>query len=117
MLKLKPRSPERNAIVKERKAMMARKKELQGIAKGHEPEVAELEKQLKPLKKKVKPLEKRRAKLEKQEAEINAQDPWGYAHTGNNKTDVDMTYNFKGDIEAVRPYRESGHLKSSKKEE
>ncbi|MEM7036156.1 MAG: hypothetical protein AAF570_04180, partial [Bacteroidota bacterium] len=113
---LKKGDPERKTIMADRKAKMARKKDLQSKAKVHKPEVAELEKELRPLKKKIKPLERRRAKLEKDEAKVNAQDPWGYSHTGNNKTGVDKTYKFKSDFEAVRPYKKNGHLKGKKEE-
>lgn len=107
----KPRTPERNAIMKERKELIARRKELRASAKGNKAEVAVLEKELRPLKKKIRPLERKRAQIEKKQAAVQATDPWGYAHTGNNKTGVDKRYKFSGNIETVRSYKSSGDLK------
>ncbi|MEM7035743.1 MAG: hypothetical protein AAF570_02115 [Bacteroidota bacterium] len=108
--------PQRKTIMADRKKKSARKKELVAKAKAHDPEVKGMKKELGPLKKQVKPLNNKRKKIVAKQAEIDSKDPWAHVHPGNNKDNVDKTYNFKGDFQPVRPYETSGHFKKAKEE-
>ncbi|MEM7036155.1 MAG: hypothetical protein AAF570_04175, partial [Bacteroidota bacterium] len=96
--------PQRKEITKKWKEAKKKRTALREEAKLHKDELADIKTALGPLEKKAKPLKKQREKIVKSQAEIEATDPWGKVHPGDNKTDVDKTYKFKGDFQPVRPY-------------